>query len=171
MDALKIFANLTNRSFSAQVSGLIKSGPKQIEQFKILCANAIARTIETNDITHVNRMVTAALACGRYRTFARVVPGCVPFKWSGKDRAFSGKRQKGSYKKLMAVDSNGSYHFENLLVEYFGKEDTFGKTTPAKQWDMDEAVLRLVKKARSEGKSFAALNKAVEKAEIEIAAA
>ncbi len=165
MESLKIFTNLTNRQFSAQVTGLIKSGPKQLEAFKTLCANAIVRTIETNDVTHVNRMVEAALACGRFRTFARVVPGLVPFAWSGQDRAFSGKRQKGKYAKLTKVEDNGAMCFENLLVQYFEKEDAFAKTEPAKSWDLDTAMLRLVKTALKKGKTTAQLEAALEKAE------
>lgn len=170
---LCVFNRLSNRSFSAQVNGLIKTGPQQIEHFKTLCANAIARTIETNDTTHINRMVEASLACGRYRTFARVVPGLVPFAWSGQDRVFSGKQQKGKYAKLMAEhtfdDGSVGHKFEALLIEYFEKEDVFGKSTPNKSWDLDEAVLRLVKTAKKNGKSFAAVNAAVEKAERKLA--
>jgi len=175
MEAIKLvrFDRLSNRSFSSQVLGLIKTGPQQLDHFKTLCANAIARTIETNDTTHINRMVEASLACGRYRTFARVVPSLVPFAWSGTDRVFSGKQQKGKYAKLMAdhtfEDGTVGHKFEALLVEYFEKEDVFGKSTPAKSWDLDEAVLRLVKTAQKNGKSFAAINKAVEKAESKLA--
>lgn len=168
---LKIFKNLSNRSFSAQVAGLIKTGPQQLEQFKTLCANAIIRTIETNDVTHVNRMVEASLACGRFRTFSRVVPGLVPFKWDTSDRAFSGKRQNGKYTKLTAVDDNGVAAFERLLVEYFEKEDVFGKSASTKTWDLDEAVLRLVKTAQKKGKSFDAIEKAVKNAERKVASA
>lgn len=166
---LNRFEQLSNRSFASQVTGLIKSGPKQLEQFKTLCANAIVRTLETNDVTHVNRMVQAAVAVGRFRTFARVVPGLVPFAFDKSERTFGGKRQNGKYQKLCALADDGNYVFENLLVEYFEKEDVFGKTAPAKSWDLDEAVLRLVKKAIKEGKSVTAINEAVEKAEHKIA--
>lgn len=175
MEAINMvrFERMTNRSFSASVTGLIKSGPEQIEHFKKLTANAIVRVLETNDVTHINRMVEAALACGRYRTFARVVPGLIPFAWSGEDRVFSGKRQQGKFKKLTApsTKTEGALVFEDLLVEYFEKEDAFGKSTPTKSWDLDEAVLRLVKTARKNGKSMAAINKAIEKAERKVATA
>jgi hypothetical protein len=168
------FARLSNRSYSSQVLGLIKRGPQQIEEFKTLCANAVARTIETNDTTHINRMVEASLACGRYRTFARVVPGLVPFAFDKTERVFSGKRQQGKYAQLMAdhtfEDGTVGRKFEALLVEYFEKENTFAKTTPNKSWDLQEAVLRLVKLAQKNGKSFDEVNAAVKQAERELAA-
>lgn len=173
MEAINMvrFDKLSNRSYAAQVNGLIKTGPQQIEQFKTLCANAICRVLETNDVTHINRMVEAAVACGRYRTFARVVPGLVPFAFDKSERVFHGKRQNGKFNKMMADSdkTEGAKVFEDLLVEYFEKEDVFGKTTPAKSWDLDEAVLRLVKTAQKKGKSFAAINKAIEKAERKLA--
>lgn len=175
MEAINMvrFERMSNRSFSASVTGLIKSGPEQIAHFKKLCANAICRVLETNDVTHINRMVEASLACGRFRTFSRVVPSLVPFAWSSSDRVFSGKQQKNKYQKLMAEhtfsDGQVGHKFEALLVEYFEKEDVFGKSAPAKSWDLEEAVLRLVKKAQKEGKSFAAVNQAVEKAEKKLA--
>jgi hypothetical protein len=175
MEAINMvrFERMSNRSFSASVTGLIKSGPEQIAHFKKLCANAICRVLETNDVTHINRMVEASLACGRYRTFARVVPGLIPFAFDKSERVFHGKRQSGKYTKLTAPSENteGALVFEDLLVEYFEKEDTFGQSTPAKAWDLDEAVLRLVKTATKKGKSMAAINKAIEKAERKVASA
>ena len=169
-NTLKLFENLSNRSFAGKVRGLIQTGPEQIKLFQTLCANAVIRTIETNDTSHVNKMVEAALACGRYRTFARVIPGVVPFAWDKAERVFSGKRQKGKYVKLMQEDDNGALHFENLLVEYFGKEGEFAKQTPAKSWDLDKAVLALVRRAHKNGKSQTAIINAVERAEKELAA-
>lgn len=170
---LRVFRKMNAQSYTQSVLGLIKTGPEQLEHFKTLCANAIARTIETNDVIHINRMVEASLACGRFRTFSRVVPSLVPFAWSSSDRVFSGKQQKNKYQKLMAEhtfsDGQVGHKFEALLVEYFEKEDVFGKSAPAKSWDLEEAVLRLVKKAQKEGKSFAAVNQAVEKAEKKLA--
>lgn len=166
--ALKIFAQMSAGSYTNSVLGLIKKGPEQVEYFKQLCANAIARTIETNDVIHINRMVEAAVACGRYRTFARVVPGLVPFAYDKAERVFSGKRQPGKYDKLVALDENGSHHFENLLVEYFEKEDVFGKQTPPKDWSLDDlnaAVLRLVKTAHRKGFNDNQIEQAVELAE------
>lgn len=175
MEAINLvrFERMSNRSFSASVTGLIKSGPEQIEHFKKLCANAVVRVFETNDVTHINRMVEASLACGRYRTFARVVPGLIPFAFDKSERVFHGKRQNGKYNKYMADSevTEGAKVFEDLLVEYFEKEDAFGKSTPAKSWDLDEAVLRLIKTARKNGKSMAAINKAIEKAERKVATA
>jgi hydroxymethylpyrimidine pyrophosphatase-like HAD family hydrolase len=175
MEAINMvrFERMSNRSFSASVTGLIKSGPEQIAHFKKLTANAIVRVLETNDVTHINRMVEAALACGRYRTFARVVPGLIPFAYDKSERVFSGKRQNGKYNKLMKDSeiTEGAKVFEDLLVEYFEKEDTFSQSTPSSSWDLEQAMLRLVKTATKKGKSVTQIEEALRVAEKEVVAA
>lgn len=168
---MRNFEVLPNRSYSARVSGMIKKGPEQVWEFWNLVFNSIYRVIETNDASHINKMVLAALAVGRFKSFSRVVPGLVFFAFDKKARLFQGKIQKNKRDKLTAIGDSGLPVWHELLVQYIEQEQAESEKAAPKDYSMDDEILRLVTKAKRNGKRDATIIKHVERIVGEVAAA
>jgi hypothetical protein len=166
---MKTFNMLTNRQFAAQVNGLIKSGPQQVWHFWNLAFNAISRTNDTKDVSHVNKMVAAARAVGRYRAFMAVATGLVCFPADKQAGIFSGKLQKGKWSALnrpsVEDDPASAKIWEVKLREYVEQEQNLDKTARKVDWSMERAVLTLVRKAEKEGKTVRQIIAEVERAD------
>lgn len=166
------YTRMSNRQFAAQTSGYIRSGQKEREKFENYCFNAVLRTLETNDVSHVNKALQASAEVGRKRTALRVLPGLVAFPLDREAQIFHGKRQAGKFNKLAEINEDtGMSKLEELCIEYFQKENVFSKQTPAKDWSLETAMLNLVKKAHKNDATITEIKAALEKAEREVSQA
>ena len=165
------FTLLSNKSFAAQVAGMIKTGPQQVWQFYNLLFNAVTRTVETSDTSHVNKMVAASLAVGRFNSFSRVMPGIVFFAFDKSARVFHGKIQTGKRAKLTAIGETGQAVWVELLKQYIEQEQALSEKAAPKDWSMEDAILSLVKKAEAKGYKVTEIVRAVEVADKKLKAA
>jgi len=165
---LQHYTRLSNRQFAGQTSAYIKHGHKEREKFENYCFNAVLRTFETNDVSHVNNALKASESVGRKRTAMRVLPGLVAFPFDRSAQIFHGKRQAGTYNKLAGTNEDtGMSKIEELCIQYFQQENVFSKQTPASDWSLETAMLNLVKKANKKEMTIKDLDAAFEKAKKE----
>lgn len=159
------YTRMSNRQFAAQTVAYENHGHKEREKFENYCFNAVLRTFETNDVSHVNKALSASGVVGRKRTAMRVLPGLVAYPFDKSAQIFHGKRQAGTFKKLAAVNEDtGMSKIEELCIEYFKKENVFSTQTPATDWSMETAFVNLVKKGSKNNKSVQEMDAAYEAA-------
>jgi hypothetical protein len=97
-------------------------------------ANSLRRYFDTGRVDYVNNMVSAALACGRFRNFSRVTKSLVPHDYNAEKRCFEGKANKAKLKKLRAADGE-SHVWETKLYEFLKEETQLQQTKPPKGWE------------------------------------
>lgn len=137
---MKLFAIMTNRSFAATLSAWTGSKGRDIRNmFWQLVANGIVRTYETNDVSHVNKLVAMAVNTGQLRRFERLASGLIPFAYDKGERLFGGERQDGKYKAM-------SDTWEQLLFDAIETEND-SNAKPKATYDFDKALAAFVKTA------------------------
>lgn len=137
---MKLFERMTNRSFAATLSAWSGSKGRDIRNmFWQLVANGIVRTYETNDVSHVNKLVAMAVNTGQLRRFERLASGLIPFAYDKGEREFSGKRQDGKYNEMAST-------WEQLLFEAIETENDSNAKAKS-PYDFDKALAAFVKRA------------------------
>ena len=147
------FPTLTDAAYTKRTNGYIKNGAKQVEDFQAWVANAIARYYESGDVSHLNNLVAGSLAIQRYRTLIRVAKPIVAHKYEKDSKTFVGKIDKDKRDEMISPsegDANVEV-WEAKLTEFFASEDEHQEKAPAKTWDVDAEIVKLIKKAGKEG--------------------
>ena len=137
---MQIFKLMSNRSFAATLAAWTGDKGRNIrDMFWQLVANGIVRTYDTNDVSHVNKLVAMAVNTGQLRRFERLAAKLVPFAYDSGARLFGGKRQDGKYKAM-------SETWEQLLSDAILTEnDSNNKAKSA--YNFDKALASFVKRA------------------------
>ncbi len=157
---LKLFATLDNRKFAAAVRFFSdKKRALLVTRFWDYVANAIARTYETGDVTHVNKAAGAAELCGYGVAFRKFAVPVIPFKYSMPDRGFEGTIQKGKRNTLDQLNEDGVIKWEAELHRRLGDDAAAKKET--KPVDYDKRVASAIKAALKHGITPAHLKKVV----------
>jgi hypothetical protein len=154
---------MSNRSFGSRIAGMVKAGENQVFDFWNLVYNAVLRTAETNDASHINKMIPAALAVGRFRTFTKVVPGLIFFAFAKDARIFGGKLQRSKFNELTAKGESDLPVWHERLIAYIALEqDDSAKAAPS-DYSLEARVLTLVKGAHKHGKRDSTIYKTLER--------
>lgn len=137
---MTLFQRMTNRSFAATLSAWTGSKGLSIRNmFWQLVANGIVRTYETNDVSHVNKLVAMAINTGQLRRFERLAASLIPFAYDKGERLFGGKRQNGKFKQLADT-------WERLLFDAIATENDSNNKAKS-EYDFDKALASFIKRA------------------------
>lgn len=153
MRNIKTFGTLTDAAYNNRTNAYIKDGAKQVVDFQDWVANAFARYYDTGDVSHLNNLVAGSLAIQRFRTLMRVAKPVAAHKFDKDSKTFVGKIDKDKRDEMCGMDENDATIevWEAKLVEFFESEDEHQDKAPAKSWDVDAEIVKLIKKAGKEG--------------------
>lgn len=150
------------------VSSYYDSDDSEMEHWRFWewVANGLGRYHTTGDTTHVNRLVRGALHTGRFTRLQRVIKDLVAHPFNKEDRTYGGDGVKQDAKKSQRLRTviDGVTVWESKFVEYLEKEDAHSKRNESKDWSMDDAIVRLVKRANKECYTPDQIRKSVDKA-------
>lgn len=119
----------------------------ELRDFIAYCYNAAERYLETGTVQHLRNGCTAGRATGRYRMAVSLLKVVSAHPWNGAKGTFGGTMDKKRMAKLR--DSDAWKHDFRVRAQTLLNADA--KSAEAQSaWDMDKAVLTLVKKAMSE---------------------
>ncbi len=137
---MDIFERMTNRSFAATLAAWAGAKGRSLRNmFWQLVANGIVRCYETNDVSHVNKLVAMATNTGQLRRFERLAVSLIPFAYDKGERKFAGKRQDGKFNAMADT-------WEQLLFDAIqGENDSNAKAKSP--YDFDKALAAFMKTA------------------------
>lgn len=154
---MTLFTVLNPQKFAAERKFFIDKNAGDIKaRFATYVANCVAHTLTHSEPKHINSALAASRNIGQYRMTKRILQGLIPFDYDKDAEAFGGKMNKDKAAKLreeITDDKTGetAMRWEFLLRQKLFAEDSAEKAASKADWDLQAAVIRLVKQAEKNG--------------------
>lgn len=167
---MTLFTVLNPQKFAAERKFFIDKNAGDIKaRFATYVANCVAHTLTHGEPRHVNNALAASRSIGQYRMTKRILQGLIPFTYDTGSESFVGSMDKAKAAKLReeltdAKTGETAMRWEFLLREKLGREDNAEKAASKSEWDLLQAVVRLVKQAEKNGCTKADIEVALHKA-------